>query len=322
MTRRALICGISGQDGAYLARLLLEKGYQVVGTSRDAEANDFRNLKSLGLRERVELVSMTLNDFRSVAQVLQRARPDEVYNLAGQSSVSLSFEQPIDFFEAIAVGALNLLEAVRAGDAPIRLYNASSSECFGDTGGRAASEDTPFRPQSPYATARAAAFWSTANYRAAYGMWTCSGILFNHESPLRPERFVTRKVVAAACRIARGSRERLRLGALSIVRDWGWAPEYVEAMWRMLQQERPRDYVVATGKSCSLEDFVRLAFAELNLDWKRHVEFDPALVRPLDPQTIRADPGRAERELGWKAQCDAPELVRRLVRAERDGRPA
>jgi GDPmannose 4,6-dehydratase len=322
VTRRALIFGISGQDGAYLARLLLEKGYAVVGTSRDAEANEFRNLKTLGLRERVDLVSMTLNDFRSVAKVIERARPDEIYNLAGQSSVSLSFEQPIDFFESIAVGALNLLEAVRSGGAPVRVYNACSSECFGDTGGCAASEETPFRPQSPYATARAAAFWSTATYRAAYGMWACSGILFNHESPLRPERFVTRKVAAAACRIARGSKERLRLGTLSIVRDWGWAPDYVEAMWRMLQQERPRDYVVATGKSASLEDFVRLAFAEVGLDWKPHVDFDPAFVRPLDPRAIHADPARAARELGWKAQCDMPELVRRLVRAEREGASA
>jgi GDPmannose 4,6-dehydratase len=319
--KRALICGISGQDGAYLARLLLDKGYTVIGTSRDAEANEFRNLRALGLRERVQLVSMTLNDFRSVTEVLQRVRPDEIYNLAGQSSVSLSFEQPIDFFEGIAIGTLNLLEAIRLGGAPGRLYNACSSECFGDTAGRAANEDTPFRPQSPYATARAAAFWSTTNYRAAYGIWSCSGILFNHESPLRPERFVTRKVVAAACRIARGSDERLRLGTLSIVRDWGWAPEYVDAMWRMLQAEKPRDYVVATGKSCSLDEFVRLAFAEVGLDWKRHVEFDPALVRPLDPPAIHADPSRVARDLGWKAQCDAPELVRRLVRAELERTP-
>ena len=317
MARRALICGISGQDGAYLTQLLLGKGCEVTGTSRDAAASPFRGLARLGLRERVSLCSMDLRDFRSVVQVLERTEPDEVYNLAGQTSVGLSFEQPIEAFESIAVGTLNLLEAMRFRKKPARLYSACSSECFGDTGETPASEETPFRPESPYAMAKATAYWAVANYRAAYRLWACSGILFNHESPLRPERFVTRKIVTAAHAIAGGSRERLRLGTLSIERDWGWAPEYVDAMWRMLQAKEPRDYVVATGKSCSLESFVSEVFAAYGLKWKEHVDIDPALARPRDPKVIRADPRKAERELGWRAQCAMPELARRLVEAER-----
>ena len=256
MTKKALICGVSGQDGAYLARLLLDKGYKVFGTPRDAQVSSFRNLIRLGVRDQVCLLSMSLVDFRSVLQVLSKVQPDEVYNFAGQSSVGLSFEQPVETLESHATGCLNLLETIRFLDIPVRLYNACSGECFGDTGDVPATENTPFRPRSPYAVAKAAAFWEVANYREAYGLFACSGILFNHESPLRPERFVTRKIIAAACRIAAGSREILRLGNLAISRDWGWAPEYVEAMWRMLQQEKPDDYVIATGASYRLEDFV------------------------------------------------------------------
>ena len=231
--KKALICGVSGQDGAYLAQLLLNEGYEVWGTSRDAQISSFRNLDVLGIKEQVKLVSMSLTDFRSVLQVLTRSQPDEVYNLAGQTSVGLSFEQPVETLESIATGTLNLLEAIRLEairflGASIRFYNASSSECFGDTGGQAADENTPFRPRSPYAVAKAAAFWEVANYREAYGLFACSGILFNHESPLRPERFVTQKIVASACRIAKGSNEILSLGNIEIRRDWGWgwAPEY------------------------------------------------------------------------------------------------
>jgi GDPmannose 4,6-dehydratase len=315
--KRALICGISGQDGAYLAQLLLEKGYEVIGTSRDAAAQPFHGLELLGVRSRVTLVSMTLTDFRSVLQVLVRTRPDEIYNLAGQSSPALSFEQPIETFESIAVGTLNLLEAIRFAGQPVRLYNAGSSECLGDTGPGVADENAPFRPGSPYAVAKAAAVWAVANYRESYKLWACSGILFNHESPLRHERFVTKKIVSAACRIERGSRERLRLGTLSIVRDWGWAPEYAAAMWLLLQQERPKDYIVATGKPVSLESFVSEVFAAVGLDWKDRVDVDPSLVRPPDPQRICGNPSRIERDLGWRARCVMPELARRLVDAEK-----
>jgi GDPmannose 4,6-dehydratase len=261
---------------------------------------------------------MDLGDFRSVLQTLERAEPDEIYNLAGQTSVGLSFEQPVEAFDSIAIGTLNLLEAIRFRRKPSKLYNACSSECFGNCTDGPANEDTPFRPRSTYATAKAAGHWAVENYREAYGLWVCSGILFNHESPLRPERFVTRKVVAGACRISRGSSERLKLGDLSVVRDWGWAPEYVDAMWRMLQRESPRDYVIASGSSCALEEFVREAFAAYDLDWKQHVDFDPGLARPLDLRVSRGDPRRAAAELGWRAQCAMPELAHRLAKAERE----
>ncbi|NJL09600.1 MAG: GDP-mannose 4,6-dehydratase, partial [Calothrix sp. SM1_7_51] len=300
--KKALICGVSGQDGAYLAQLLLNKGYFVCGTSRDAQISSFNNLVSLGIREQVKLESVSLNDFRSVLQVLNKIQPDEIYNLAGQSSVGLSFEQPVETLESIATGTLNLLEAIRFTGKKIRFYNAGSSECFGDTNGYIADEDTPFRPRSPYAVAKSTAFWQVANYREAYNLYACSGILFNHESPLRPERFVTQKIIAAACRIAKGSDEKLLLGNISIQRDWGWAPEYIEAMYLMLQQEEADDYVVATGESCKLEDFIALAFAELDLDWQEHVVVDESLYRPTDIALGRANPAKARGKLGWSAQ--------------------
>lgn len=313
--RTALICGISGQDGAYLAQLLLQQGYRVIGASRDAQMSSFGNLSKLGIRDQVEVVSMALSDFRSVLQVLAKYDPDEIYNLAGQSSVGLSFEQPVETLESISIGTLNLLEGIRFLNRHIRLYNAGSSECFGDTGNTPANEQTPFRPRSPYAVAKAAAFWQVANYREAYGLFACSGILFNHESPLRPERFVTQKIIRAACRIAGGSKERLKLGNLDIQRDWGWAPEYVEAMWKMLQQTEPEDFVIATGETHSLQDFVAEAFAAVNLDWREHVDTDPALMRPTDLATSRADPSHAAEKLDWKAQTSMRGVVRNMLDA-------
>jgi GDPmannose 4,6-dehydratase len=316
--KRALICGVSGQDGAYLARLLLSKGYDVAGTSRDAQISSFRNLDRLGIREQVRLESMAPTDFRSVLQVITKYAPDEIYNLAGQSSVSLSFQQPVETLESITIGTLNILEAIRFVERPIRLYTAGSSECFGDTDGIAANENTPFRPRSPYAVAKAAAFWESANYREAYGLYACSGILYNHESPLRPERFVTRKVVASAVRIAGGAHEKLKLGDLSVERDWGWAPEYVDAMWRMLQQSSPRDYVIATGEVNRLGKFVELAFREVGLDWKDFVETDSTFLRPTDLRRGLGDPSRAEKELGWKATFKMADVVKHMVEGERN----
>lgn len=313
--KRALICGVSGQDGAYLAQLLLEKGYEVCGTSRDAQMSSFQNLVRLGIRDRMKLVSIALTDFRSVLQVLTKVQPDEVYNLAGQSSVGLSFEQPVETLESIATGTLNLLEAIRFIGAPIRLYNAGSSECFGETGEAGADENTPFRPRSPYAVAKAAAFWEVANYREAYGLFACSGILFNHESPLRPERFVTQKIVTAACRIAQGSVEKLTLGNMAIRRDWGWAPEYVKAMYLMLQQAQPEDYVIATGESCSLEEFVGMTFAAVGLDWQDWVVTDASLFRPTDLAMGRGNAEKADRQLGWQAKCKTRDVVERMVQA-------
>jgi len=311
--KRALICGVSGQDGAYLARLLLDKGYAVFGTSRDAEASRFENLARLGIRESVSALSVTLTDFRSVLQAIIRTEPDEIYNLAGQSSVGLSFEQPVETFESLGIGPLTLLEAIRFTKRGIRLYNAASSECFGNTPTGGACEETPFRPRSPYAAAKAAAYWQVANYREGYGIFAVSGLLFNHESVLRPRRFVTQKVIAAAKAIAAGDPSKLGLGNLAIRRDWGWAPEYVEAMWLMLQQERPRDYVIATGQSNSLQDFVAAAFASFDLDWRDHVEHDPALTRPTDIGESRGNPARARNELGWEARKQMPDVVQAML---------
>lgn len=313
----ALITGITGQDGAYLARMLLSKGYTVFGASRDAQLLRVSNLHSLGIHDRVRLVSVSLHDFRSVFQALIKTQPDEVYNLAGQSSVGLSFEQPVETLESIATGTLNILEAIRFTGRPIKLYTAGSSECFGDTGDYPANEDTPFRPRSPYAVAKSAAFWEVANYREAYDLFACTGILFNHESPLRPERFVTRKIVAAAARIAAGSKERLRLGNIDIARDWGWAPEYVEAMWRMLQQDTPTDYVIATGETRKLSDFIEVAFAQVGLNWREWVDIDPEFFRPTDLKVGRADPSKALRELGWHATIHLDDVVKRMVEVER-----
>lgn len=314
--KRALILGVSGQDGAYLAKLLLEKGYQVTGSSRDAELSGFANLARLGIRDQVHCISAAINDFRSTLTAITQAEPDEIYNLAGQSSVGLSFQQPAETHESINLGTLNLLEALRFVGRPIRFYNASSSECFGDTGAAPATEATPFRPRSPYAVAKAAAYWQVANYREAYNLFACSGILFNHESPLRPARFVTRKIIASACRIAAGSEERLDIGNTDIIRDWGWAPEYVDAMWRMLQQDSPDDYVIATGSACSLNDFIAETFAALNLDWRDHVRVDPGLFRPTDLQRSQADPTKAAERLDWRAQMRVPEIVRAMIAAE------
>ena len=311
----ALICGISGQDGAYLAQNLLDRGYRVVGSSRDALISPFANLHRLNLRHRVEVESVALTDFRSVAQALIKVAPDEVYNLAGQSSVALSFQQPVEAMESIGIGTLNLLEAIRFLGKPIKLYNACSSECFGDIRA-AADETTPFRPRSPYAVAKAAAFWEVANYREAYQIFACSGILFNHESPLRPTRFVTKKIVAAACQIAQGSRDKLRLGNISIQRDWGWAPEYVEAMRLMLQQDRPDDYVIATGESHSLEEFVAAAFAQVGLDWRDHVVIDPEFFRPTEIAVSRGNPEKSGRVLGWSARHKMPDVVRLMCQDE------
>lgn len=315
--KKALICGVSGQDGGYLAQLLLGKGYQVWGTSRDAQMASFANLEHLGIRQQVEVLSMAPSDFRSVLNTLSRSEPDEIYFLSGQSSVGLSFDQPAESIESIVYGALNLLEAVRFLGRPVRIYHASSGECFGDvpTGGQA-DENTPFRPRSPYGVAKASAHWLIANYREAYGLYCCNGILFNHESPLRPARFVTRKIVAAACRIATGSAERLSLGRLDIARDWGWSPDFVDAMWRMLQQDAPDDYVISTGESHTLESFVATAFAQVGLDWQAHVDIDPILFRPSEIAHSAGNPDKAMKGLGWKAAVAFPALIANLVLAE------
>jgi GDPmannose 4,6-dehydratase len=313
--KRALICGVSGQDGAYLAQLLLKRAYQVIGSSRDAEASRFGNLETLGIKHEVELVSLAPEEFHSVLKAMQRYAPDEVYYLAGQSSVALSFDQPAETIQSVTLGTLNFLEACRLSTKPVRLYQAGSSECFGDTAGAAADEHTAFAPRSPYAVAKAAAYWLVRNYREAYGLFACTGILFNHESPLRPERFVTQKIVRAAKRIAQGSGEKLKLGRLDISRDWGYAPEYVDAMWRMLQQDKAEDFVIATGHTSSLESFVQLCFEQAKLNWRDHVVQDAGLMRPTDLAVSKANPEKAFRQLGWRAECDLATIVSRLYEA-------
>ncbi|MVM39574.1 NAD-dependent epimerase/dehydratase family protein [Spirosoma sp. HMF3257] len=311
--KKALICGVSGQDGAYLAKLLLDKGYDVYGGSRDAQMSSFFNLRRLDIWSDVHLISINIHDFRSVLQTILKIKPDEIYNLAGQSSVGLSFEQPVETLESISVGTLNLLEAIRFSNLPIRFYNAGSSECFGDTGTLAADESTPFRPRSPYGVAKAAAFWQVANYREAYNIQAGTGILFNHESPLRPERFVTQKIVATACRVAKGSKETLILGNIDIARDWGWAPDYVEAMWLILQQAQLDDYVIATGKTTKLKDFIRIVFETLGLDWHAHVRIDESFFRPTDIAEGHANPMKAYKQLGWKAGHKMEDVARMMV---------
>lgn len=311
--KTALICGVGGQDGGFLAAHLLAHGYRVIGSSRDAHMNGFANLGRLGIRDQIELISMSPDDYRSVITAVTRYAPDEIYALAGQSSVGLSFELPAETLESTMFGTLNLLEAVRHTGGRTRLYHASSSECFGDLGGIAATEETAFRPRSPYGVAKASAHMLVANYREAYGLFACNGILFNHESNHRPERFVTAKIAAAARRIAAGSPERLMLGRLDIVRDWGWAPEFVDAMWRMLQQDSADDYIVATGSSSSLADFAKAAFAAVGLDWRQHVFTDLSLGRPTDLDWSGGDPTRAAKRLGWRAATLMPEVARRMV---------
>ncbi|CBS91661.1 GDP-mannose 4,6-dehydratase [Azospirillum lipoferum] len=313
--KTALIFGVSGQDGAYLAQLLLGKGYTVHGTSRDREMSGFANLRQLGIFGRVVLHSAVLTDFRSVVEVISRVRPAEIYNLASQASVGLSFDQPVETLNSTINSTINILEAIRFLKLDTRFYNASSSECFGNTGSPA-DESTPFHPRSPYGVGKAAAYWAVANYREAYGLFACSGILFNHESPLRPVRYVTQKIVRGAADIAERKTDSLELGTLSIARDWGWAPEYVDAMARMLAHDQPEDFVIATGEAHRLEDFVEQAFSYFGLDWRRHVHGNAALLRPSDIAFSVGNPAKAERLLGWRAERRMAEVVAGLAEAE------
>jgi len=315
--KRALICGVSGQDGSYLAQLLLKKGYEVWGTSRDAEHSLFANLSFLGIRDSVKTISMTPNDLRSVLQAIKTINPHEIYNLAGQSSVGLSFEQPVETLESIAFATLNFLEAIKFLGKPIRFYNAGSSECFGNLGNQPADEKTVFKPASPYAVAKSTAYWLVESYRESYGLFACTGILFNHESPLRPSRFVTRKIIQSAVKIFLGGNDKLTLGNLSIKRDWGWSEEYVQAIWAMLQMEFPEDFVIATGEVNSLQDFVATAFDFLNLDWQDHVEQDKKMFRPSEIFYSCGNPYQAKLKLNWEAQLKMRDVIIEMIRHEK-----
>jgi GDPmannose 4,6-dehydratase len=313
----ALILGASGQDGAYLTDLLVERGLEVHGTSRDKDVSSYAGLRRLGIYDSVTLHSAVLSDFRSVVTVLNSVRPALIFNLAAQSSVGLSFEQPVETIDSIMHGTINVMEAMRFLGLDAKFYNAASSECFGNTGkAQPADETTAFSPRSPYAVGKAASFWAVANYREAYGLFVCSGLLFNHESPLRPARYVTQKIVRKAVEIAAGRCDTVELGMLSIGRDWGWAPEYVDAMARMLDLDTPEDFVIATGETHALEDFVAAAFACVGLNWRDHVIENPALHRPIDIMHSSGDPSKAARLLGWKAKTKMADVVKLLVEAE------
>jgi GDPmannose 4,6-dehydratase len=313
MKKRALICGISGQDGSYLARLLLQKGYDVSGTSRDVQGSTFNNLKKLGIYEKVSLYSMIPEDFRSILVAFRKTNADEIYYLAGQSSVGMSFEQPAETMQSITLGTLNVLEASKMLLKSPKIYFAGSSEQFGDTHGHPAEEGTPFKPRSPYAVSKASAFWLVENYREAYGIFACTGILFNHESPIRSERFVTQKIISAAKRIAAGSNEKLELGRLDISRDWGWSSEFVEAMWLMLQQNNADDYVISTGETNPLELFVEKAFAYFNLNWKDFVVQNEQLMRPNELLVSSGSPKKAKEILKWEAKFKMGDVVKMMI---------
>ena len=320
-TRKALITGITGQDGSYLAELLLGKGYEVHGIVRRSSSFNTDRIEHLyrdphDPRARLFLHYGDLVDGTGIREILSRVRPDEVYNLGAQSHVRVSFDQPVYTVQTDALGTMNLLEAIRDTGRSIRFYQASSSEMYGKVVETPQTERTPFYPRSPYACAKVYSFWQTLNYREAYGMYACNGILFNHESPRRGETFVTRKVTRAATRIKEGLQQKLFLGNLDAKRDWGFAGDYVEAMWLMLQQQRADDYVIATGETHSVREFLDEVFGYLNLDWHAHVEVDRRYFRPTEVDLLLGDAGKARRELGWRPKVDFKGLARMMTDAD------
>jgi len=312
--KRALICGVTGQDGGYLSKFLLDKGYGVFGSTRSDPTLPPMNLKSLGIAGKVTILELDLLNVMDVRRSLEKIKPDEVYNLTGPSSVGASFTNPQESIQAISVGTMNLLEAIKQVLPKTKLFLAGSSECFGNID-YPATESTPFSPRSPYAISKVAAHWMANIYREGYGLYVCTGFLFNHESILRTERYVSQKVIVAACRIAAGSQEKLSLGNISIARDWGWAPEYVQGMWQMLQADQPQDYLIATGQTHTLEQFVGKAFAALDLDYRDFLKSDPSLLRPTDILKSAADPTKARVQLGWQASYDLDEIIKQMISA-------
>jgi len=310
----ALITGITGQDGSYLADFLLAKGYRVVGMVRRASTENFERIEHL--RGQVEIRQADLLDQLSLINLLRQVRPREVYNLAAQSFVPTSWEQPVLTGEFTAIGVTRMLEAVRLVDREIRFYQASSSEMFGKAQEVPQTERTPFYPRSPYGVAKVYGHWITVNYRESYGLFACSGILFNHESPRRGKEFVTRKVTDGVARIKRGFLDKLALGNLEARRDWGYAGDYVEAMWQMLQQPAPDDYVIATGETHSVQELCEVAFARVGLDWEKHVVVDPKLVRPAEVDLLQGDAAKAKRVLGWQPRGTFQQLIEMMADAD------
>jgi len=311
---KALITGVTGQDGSYLAELLLEKGYDVVGMVRRTSHHSYERIDHL--IDRIEIVAADLLDQHSLTQVIGDSKPDEIYNLAAQSFVPTSWNQPVLTGEFTAMGVTRMLEAMRLAHPSARFYQASSSEMFGRVVETPQRESTPFYPRSPYGVAKVYGHWITVNYRESYNMYAVSGILFNHESPRRGMEFVTRKVTDGVARIKLGLANELRLGNLDARRDWGFAGDYVEAMWRMLQQPSPDDYVIGTGTEHSVEQLVETAFSRVGLDWREYVKLDPRFVRPAEVDLLLADPGKAERVLGWTPPTSFEQLIHMMVDAD------
>lgn len=314
MTKRALITGITGQDGAYLAEFLLKRGYQVHGMVRRSSSENFDRIGHL--RDKIQLHQADLLDQLSMVRLVDTVRPHHLYNLAAQSFVPTSFEQPLLTGEFTALGVTRILEAVRTVDRSIRVYQASSSEMFGSVREEPQTENTPFWPRSPYGVAKVYGHWITVNYRESYDLFACSGILFNHESPLRGKEFVTRKITDAVARIKLGVQKKLKLGNLNALRDWGFAGDYVRAMWMMLNHDRPDDYVIATGQKHSVQEFAELAFAHVGLSWESYVEVDPRFLRPAEVTTLCGDASKARRVLGWEPEVSFPDLVAMMVDAD------
>lgn len=314
MTKRALITGITGQDGAYLAEFLLQRGYEVHGMVRRSSSESFDRIGHL--RDTIHLHQADLLDQLSIVRLVEEVQPHHLYNLAAQSFVPTSFEQPLLTGEFTALGVTRVLEAVRTVDRSIRVYQASSSEMFGSVREEPQVETTPFWPRSPYGVAKVYGHWITVNYRESYNIFACSGILFNHESPLRGKEFVTRKITNAVARIKLGVRMKLKLGNLDSLRDWGFAGDYVRAMWMMLNHDTPDDYVIATGEKHSVREFAKTAFEHVGLNWEDHVEVDPKFLRPAEVTTLCGDCSKARRVLGWKPEVSFPELVRMMVDAD------
>ena len=314
--KRALITGITGQDGAYLSKLLLSKGYKVYGVDRRTSLATTDRLHYLAVVDDVTLLDGDVTDQGSLVRALRTAEPDEIYNLAAQSFVGASWQQPALTAEVTGVGAVNVLEAIRTVNATIRFYQASTSEMFGLAQEEPQSETTPFHPRSPYAVSKLMAHWMTVNYRESFGLFTCAGILFNHESPIRGIEFVTRKITDGVARIKHGLARELRLGNLEAKRDWGFAGDYVEAMWLMLQASEPREYVVATGRTSSVGDFCRMAFAHVGLNWRDYVRVDQQFARPAEVPALWGNATRAKVELGWEPTVSLEELVVMMVEAD------
>jgi len=317
MKKRALITGVTGQDGAYLSQFLLKKGYKVFGGYRRISSPNFWRLEYLGIKEKIELVPFDLLDESSMVTALKKSKPDEIYNLASQSFVAFSFYEPLITAQITGLGAAKFLDAVRLFSPKSKFYQASTSEMFGGAKETPQSEKTPFYPKSPYGVSKLFAHWSVINYRESYNLFACAGILFNHESPLRGLEFVTRKITSIAVQIKLGLANELKLGNLEAKRDWGYAPDYVEAMWKMLQLKEPEDFVIATGESRSVREFAKKTFAYLGLDYRDYVKMDKKFFRPADVNILRGDSSKAKRKLGWNPrQTSFNDLVKIMVEAD------